>query len=203
MVANLSCQPVRWLWNSYSIRIQKWDDHRFLILDFKDIGILEEFSGHLIFWLEYQNPVWIYLKYLRARIVRKPFRACSMRNLKKIGPNFSHLIFEAFNFWGFWGPAEMIGNDFEENKVVTLIFKPFWSRSHLSKRDQLTQRVLNSLVLSGWHHKTSIILPMYIIHCRYCFHYLAWIKRFYLVYIQIKLVRFHVKSKHKYLGGIE
>ena len=51
---------VRWLWNSYSIRIQNWDDHRTLILDFKDIGILEEFSGHLIFWSEYQNPVILF-----------------------------------------------------------------------------------------------------------------------------------------------
>ena len=50
------------------------------------------------------------------------------------------LIFEAVNFWGFWGPAEMRGNDFEENKVVPLIFKQFWIRSnlHLSKLDWLT-----------------------------------------------------------------
>ena len=32
----------------------------------------------------------------------------------------------------------MKGNDFEENKVVSLIFEQFWSRSHLSKLDQLT-----------------------------------------------------------------
>ena len=52
------------------------------------------------------------------------------------GPNFSYLIFEAVNVWGFWGPAEMRGNDFEENKVVSLIFKQFWSP--LSKLDRLT-----------------------------------------------------------------
>ena len=39
------------------------------------------------------------------------------------GPNFSYLIFEALNLRGFWGPAEIRGNDFEENKVVLLIFK--------------------------------------------------------------------------------
>ena len=38
----------------------------------------------------------------------------------------------------FWGPAEMRGNDFEENKVIPLIFKQFWSRSHVSKLDRLT-----------------------------------------------------------------
>ena len=48
--------------------------------------------------------------------------------IKILGPNFSYLIFEAVNFKGFWGPAEMRGNDFEENKVVPLIFKQFWSK---------------------------------------------------------------------------
>ena len=59
------------------------------------------------------------------------------RGIKIFGPNFSYLIFEAVHFWGFWGPAEMRGNDFEENKVIPLIFKQFWSSSHLSKLDWL------------------------------------------------------------------
>ena len=42
------------------------------------------------------------------------------------------------NFLDFWGPAEMRGNDFEENKVVLLIFTKFWCRSHLNKLDRLT-----------------------------------------------------------------
>ena len=41
---------------------------------------------------------------------------------KNFGPNFSYLIFEAVNFWGFWGPAEMRGIGFKENKVILLIF---------------------------------------------------------------------------------
>ena len=60
------------------------------------------------------------------------------RGIKICGPNFSYLIFEAVNFWGFWGPAEMRGHDLEENKVVPLIFKQFWSRSHLNNLDWLT-----------------------------------------------------------------
>ena len=60
------------------------------------------------------------------------------RGIKIFGPNFSCLIFEAVNFWSFWGPAEMPGNDFEENKVVSLIFKQFWSKSHLILLDRLT-----------------------------------------------------------------
>ena len=60
------------------------------------------------------------------------------RGIKIFGPNFSHLIFEAVNFLGFWDPAEMRENDFEENKVVPLIFKQFSSRSHLMKLDRLT-----------------------------------------------------------------
>ena len=54
------------------------------------------------------------------------------------GPNFSYLIFEAVHFRGIRGPAEMRGNDLEETKVVPLIFKQFWSRSHLNKLDRLT-----------------------------------------------------------------
>ena len=53
------------------------------------------------------------------------------------GSNFSHLIFEAVNFWGFWGLSEMRGNDFEENKVVPLIVEATWAS------------------LIGWPHKTS------------------------------------------------
>ena len=41
------------------------------------------------------------------------------------GPNFSDLIYKEVNFWGFWGPAEMRGNDFEEKNVVSAIFKQF------------------------------------------------------------------------------
>ena len=58
--------------------------------------------------------------------------------IENFGPKLSYLIFEAVNFRGFWGPAEMRGNDFEENKVVLLIFKQFCSRSHLNKLDRLT-----------------------------------------------------------------
>ena len=50
------------------------------------------------------------------------------------------------NFWGFWGPAEMIGNDWEENKVILLIIKQFWSRSHLSKLDRLTPQDVYYLI---------------------------------------------------------
>ena len=45
------------------------------------------------------------------------------QGIKFCGPHFSYLIFEAVRFWGFWGPAEMRENDFEENKVTLLIFK--------------------------------------------------------------------------------
>ena len=38
----------------------------------------------------------------------------------------------------FWGPAEMTGNNFKENKGVLLIFMQFWSRSHLILLDWLT-----------------------------------------------------------------
>ena len=48
------------------------------------------------------------------------------------------LIFEAVNFWGFWGPEAMRGNNFKEKKVVPLIFTQFWIRSHLNKLDRLT-----------------------------------------------------------------
>ena len=53
-------------------------------------------------------------------------------------PNFSDLIFKEVNFWGFWGPAEMCRNDFEEKKVISVIFKQFWNWSHLILLDSLT-----------------------------------------------------------------
>jgi hypothetical protein len=53
-----------------------------------------------------------------------------MRNLN-FGPNFSYLVFEAVNVWGFWGPAETQGDKENKNKVVPLIFMKFWSRNNL------------------------------------------------------------------------
>ena len=44
------------------------------------------------------------------------------REIKIFGPNFSYLIFKAVNFSAFWGPAEMRGNDFEENTSITHFF---------------------------------------------------------------------------------
>ena len=58
------------------------------------------------------------------------------------GPNFSYLIFEAVSFWGFWGPAEMRGNDFEEKKDIPSIFKQFEVKATWAS-------------LIGWPHKTS------------------------------------------------
>ena len=53
-------------------------------------------------------------------------------------PNFSYLVFEAVNVWGFWGPAETLGDKNNKNNVVPLIFMKFWSRNSLEELDLLT-----------------------------------------------------------------
>ena len=63
-------------------------------------------------------------------------------DIKIFGPNFSYINFEAVDFWDFWGPAEMRGNDFEENKVVPSIFMQLWSRNHVNKLDRLTPQAV-------------------------------------------------------------
>ena len=53
----------------------------------------------------------------------------------------TYLIFEAVNFWGFQGPAEMRGNYFEKK---TRSFRWFSSKSEVE-----------ATCLIGWPHKTS------------------------------------------------
>ena len=44
----------------------------------------------------------------------------------------------------FWGPAEMLGHDFDKNKVLLSIFLKFYSRNNLNKFDWLTSQDLYS-----------------------------------------------------------
>ena len=51
----------------------------------------------------------------------------------------------------------MRGNDFEENKVIPLIFKQFWSRSHLSKLDRLTPQDVYYMGTTIYLMSTSVL----------------------------------------------
>ena len=99
--------------------------------------------------------------------VLKLYFKCSKINfleilgIKIFGPNSSYLILKAVNFWGFWGPSEMKGNDFKENKVIPLIFKQFWSRSHLNKLDRLPHKTSNMYIVctyfvDSWNRKNCL-----------------------------------------------
>ena len=62
-------------------------------------------------------------------------------------------MFEAVNFWGFWGTEAMRGNNFKEKKVVPLIFTHYWIRSHLNKLDRLTPKDVYYLTNQWLTHK--------------------------------------------------
>ena len=66
----------------------------------------------------------------------------------------AYLIFEAVNFWGFWGPEAMRGNNFKEKKVVPLTFPQFWVTSHLNKLDWLTPQDVYCVPFCIWFYCT-------------------------------------------------
>ena len=97
--------------------------------------------------------------------------------IKIFGPKCSYFIFEVVNFWGFWGPEAMRGNNFKEKKVVPLIFTQFWIRSHLNQLDRLTPHLLRSIsLLKSLQTKKYFFLalakvqwmPSYFLERQYC-----------------------------------
>ena len=77
-----------------------------------------------------------FLKYYGTKISIFQWR------IKNFGPKCLYLIFEVVNFRGFWGPAEMRGNDFEEKRSF-----------HQYSCNYEVGTTWTSLI--GWPHRTS------------------------------------------------